>query len=85
MSSLTYNCIHNFNNDENISKNKVPNGWERRGAFKKMLAPCHKGMGPKSNCGIKNIQGELSKHFKKIFKPKLVSKLECKLPTISTP
>ena len=35
MSTLTYNCIHNFNDDENISKNKVPNGWERRGEFKK--------------------------------------------------
>ena len=63
MSKLTYNCIHNFNDDEKISKNKVPNSWERRGAFKKRLAPCHKGMGPKLNFGINNFQGELSKHF----------------------
>jgi hypothetical protein len=83
MSSLTYICIHNFNNDEKISKNKVPNSWERRGAFKKKLAPCHKGMGPKSNFGIKTFQGELSKHFYTyIFL--LQSKLECKLTTIST-
>ena len=34
MSKLTYNCIHDFNDDEKISKNKVPNSWERRGAFK---------------------------------------------------
>jgi hypothetical protein len=34
MSKLTYNCIHNFNDDKKISKNKVPNSWERRGAFK---------------------------------------------------
>ena len=30
MSTLTYNCIHFFNVDEKISKNIVPNGWERR-------------------------------------------------------
>ena len=36
MSTLTYNCLHNFNDDEKISMNKVPNGWERRGAFKKV-------------------------------------------------
>jgi hypothetical protein len=28
-----------------------------------MLAPRRKGMGPKLNFGIKNFQGELSKHF----------------------
>jgi hypothetical protein len=28
---LTFNCIHNFNDYGRISKNKVPNGWERRG------------------------------------------------------
>ncbi len=83
MTSLTYICIHNFNNDEKISTNRVPNSWERRGAFKKKLAPCHKGMGPKSNFGIKTFQGELSKHFYTyIFL--LQSKLECKLTTIST-
>ena len=35
MSTLNYNCIHNFNDDEKISKNKVRKGWERRGALKK--------------------------------------------------
>ena len=30
---------HNFKNDEEISKNKDPNSWEKRGSFKKMLAP----------------------------------------------
>ncbi len=60
--TLTYNCIHNFNDDERISQNKVPNGWERRGILKR-LAPCHKRMGPKLNFGIKNFQGELFKHI----------------------
>jgi len=59
---LTYNCIHNFNDDGRISKNKVPNGWERRG-IQKRLAPCHKGMGPKLNGGIKTFQRELFKHL----------------------
>jgi hypothetical protein len=77
MSSLTYNCIHNFNNDEKLSS------WERRGAFKKRLAPCHKGMGPKLNFGIKNFHGELSKHFY-IYIFLLQSILECKLTKIST-
>jgi hypothetical protein len=53
------------------------------GAFKKRLAPCHKGMGLKLNFGIKNFQGELSKHFY-IYIFLLQSKLECKLTTILT-
>ena len=35
MSTLPYNEIQNFKDDEQISKKKVPNGWERRGAFTK--------------------------------------------------
>ena len=68
---------NNFNNDEKISKskNKVPHNWERRGEFKKRLAPCHKGMGPKVNFGIKNFQGELSLNTS-IF---VCFKLQCKL------
>jgi len=46
MSTLAYNCIHNFNDDEKISKNKVPNGWKRRGEFKKGYTHAIKTWGP---------------------------------------
>ena len=46
MSKLTYNRIHNFNDDEKISKNKVPNGWERRGACRKGYPHAIKAWGP---------------------------------------
>ena len=35
MSTLAYNWIHNFNDDEKISKNKAPNSWEIRVHLKK--------------------------------------------------
>ena len=54
-----------FNKDEKISKNKVSNSWERRGAFKKRLAPWHKGMGPKLNFDIKNFEESCLNTFQK--------------------
>jgi hypothetical protein len=55
MSIYIKNLIHNFNEDETMSKNKVPNGWEIRVHLKKGKPHAIKGMGPKLSFDIKHF------------------------------
>ena len=67
-----------------MSKNKVRNGWERRGALKKGKPHAIRHAGPSQTLKSKTFKESCMNTSTKYFlNSKIVSKLECKLPTIS--